>query len=238
VPNRTNVRNIGSYYTRYRRLNETGRMQGESMVLERVWDILRNDLWENDRQLMKASGLDDATLGRVINFLDRWGFVETRRTPNLLVRRKPGVISPVETINLLRSIKNNMVASTRDRVAERVACRVCGCRDLSIVGINEVECTRCHEKQWRTIERMQASIVLEENDPRKSPCLFKRFLVRVGLPQTAYVRHIPRPTRFYWFRCSACKRTSTDYSHGHMKYLTCQYCKTMNTFPKSPLYIH
>jgi hypothetical protein len=44
------------------------------------------------------------------------------------------------------------------RVAERLACRICGGKSLSHVGGNVVERNRCHEQQWYVIDVDQSLI--------------------------------------------------------------------------------
>jgi hypothetical protein len=127
--------------------------ESKSMTLERVWEVLRDGRWESKRTLSSASGVDDARLDRIINFLERWHFTETRKAPDLQVRRIPGMNSPVKVITLLRSLANQSPFKPgRFRLAERVNCRACGARNFNHLDENEVECTRCHEKQWYTIE--------------------------------------------------------------------------------------
>ncbi|MGA2784402.1 MAG: hypothetical protein ABSF09_06865 [Candidatus Bathyarchaeia archaeon] len=136
------------------------------MTLEGVWEVLRNGQWESKRTLSWASGMDDTRLGRIIDFLERWHFTETRNAPDLQVRRKPGAISPVEVITLLRSIaKQSPWIRRRLRLAERVACRACGGRNFNFLGNNQVECPRCHEKQWYTIEIKSRSYQDENSYP-------------------------------------------------------------------------
>ncbi|HKM50867.1 MAG TPA: hypothetical protein VJZ75_06785 [Candidatus Bathyarchaeia archaeon] len=61
--------------------------------------------------------------------------------------------SPVKVITLLRSIANQSPFKPSQLwLAERVACRECGGRNFNHLGENQVECTRCLEKQWYTIE--------------------------------------------------------------------------------------
>jgi len=107
----------------------------------------------SSQELMEAFGVDEDAIYPIIDFLNRWDFVEIQRSAELLVRRKLGTISPAETFNLLTSIARGLaVSSTRPKLAERVACRVCNGQQLSFVGMNEVECNQCHEKQWYAIE--------------------------------------------------------------------------------------
>jgi hypothetical protein len=126
------------------------------MFLEAVWSALPEGKWESAKALGETSGLDEGTLKRIVDFLVRWDFVESRHFPELQVKRKVGRISPVEVVSLLRSVTSSqpglLIPSGRVRLAERVACRACGGRTLSFLGENEVECVRCHEKQWYALE--------------------------------------------------------------------------------------
>ena len=122
------------------------------MTLQAVWLALRDEGWVSKQSLREASGLDDNTLNRIINFLDRWDFVEVQRSPELLIRRKSGGISPQETFDLLIGMATASPLTMRPKLAERVACRLCNGRELRFVGENEVVCNHCHEKQWYAIE--------------------------------------------------------------------------------------
>lgn len=125
------------------------------MFLEVVWSALSERLWSSTAELKAASGADESTLKRIIDFLVRWDFAETRRLPDLHVRRRPGAISPADVATLLHATNETpLVIPTKRgfRIAERVACRACGWRSLTLVGGNEVECTKCSERQWYTIE--------------------------------------------------------------------------------------
>jgi hypothetical protein len=122
------------------------------VTLEAVWQLLENGRWESKQALREASGVDDDTINQIINFLSRWAFVDVQRSPEFLVRRRSGVISPMETFDFLRLITQHP-STTRAKIAERVACRVCNGRRLSLIGVNEVECGQCNEKQWYAIER-------------------------------------------------------------------------------------
>lgn len=156
------------------------------MTLEEVWKVLGNGQWESTRTLSWASGLDDARIGRIINFLDRWDFAETRNAPDLQVRQKPGATSPVEVISQLRAIANQSQLHRRLKLAERVACRECGERKFNFLGNNQVECVRCHEKQWYSIELNENVRGLGKAETERHPrSLMKRLLVRIGFPQEA-----------------------------------------------------
>ena len=136
------------------------------MTLESVWEVLENGKWKSKQALKEASGVDDTTLGLIVSFLDRWNFVDIRRSPELLIRRKRGVVSPVKTFDLLSVISaGQSIPITRRRLAERVACHVCNGRALNLVGVNEVECARCHEKQWYAIETGETIINHQNTQP-------------------------------------------------------------------------
>jgi hypothetical protein len=126
------------------------------VFLEIVWSTLCENEWLSSIELKAASGADDNTLMRIVDFLVRWNFAEARRSPSLHVRRKLGVISPTEVVGLLRTMNETSQVAITDRkrtfrLAERVACRRCDSRGLLLIGENEVECARCHERQWYTI---------------------------------------------------------------------------------------
>ena len=200
------------------------------VALQNVWDLLENDQWRSKQALSEASSVDIDTLDRLINFLDRWGFVEIRKTPELLVRRGSVAVSVVETFNLLRAINCALPESKSRGLVERVACRVCGGRNLSSVGVNLVECMECHEEQWFAVEvgeshRNPASMEL----PRRLG-LLRWVFVRLGLPQEAFCRYVPKRVRYFWFRCTSCGKVSDDYPHGHSRYLTCPSCESHNHF--------
>lgn len=200
------------------------------MFLEVVWSALPEGRWESAKALEEASGLDEGTLKRVVDFLVRWDFAEAKRFPELQVRRKTGVISPVEVVSLLRSVSKNtnqpelLVPTGRVRLAERVACRACGSRSFSFVGENEVECTKCHERQWFAIETAEKNAASKQVRSEARPNMVERLLVRLGIPQSAFVRSIPKPTRFYWFRCMTCKKVSSDYAHRFARHFVCAFC--------------
>lgn len=136
----------------------------EFMILEGVWEVLRDEQWESERQLREASGVDDLKLRRIICFLERWDFAEIRMAPDLQVRCKPGVVSPVAVIRMLRSMIYESSLPGWLRLAERVACRACGERKFNFLGGNQVECTRCHDQQWYAIE-----VNLENEGYREEP---------------------------------------------------------------------
>jgi len=122
-------------------------------ALKCVWHSLECEKWVSRAALKAASGADDNSLTCIINFLERWEFVDVKPFPQLLLRRKPGSFSPMEIYEVLRRLADQSAPRTsRPRIAERVACRACSSRELNFVGSNEVECIRCHEKQWYALE--------------------------------------------------------------------------------------
>lgn len=135
------------------------RLYGEDRVvfLETVWAALPEERWESAEALGRRSGVDADTLKRVLDFLVRWDFVETGRFPDLRIRRRAGALSPVEVVDLLRTVTSKQPTplnqSSRTRLAERVACRACGSRNFTFLSGNEVKCTRCNERQWFAIEK-------------------------------------------------------------------------------------
>ena len=138
----------------------------ETMTLEVVWQLLETGRWASRQALKEASGVDDDTLNRIINFLSRWSFVDVRRTPEILVRRRSGAISPIATFALLKSLSQEPT-NIHPKLAERVACRVCNGRRLSFIGENEVECDQCKETQWYIIERKSFGIRADSKPRQK-----------------------------------------------------------------------
>lgn len=129
----------------------------KKLFLDGVWSALSEDRWLSAGELKAASGADDHTLTRVVEFLARWDFAEVRRFPTLQVKRKPGAMSPMDVVQVLQAAEENpqrkpAAPDRMFRLAERVACRVCGGRSLRAVGGNEVECTTCGERQWFAIK--------------------------------------------------------------------------------------
>jgi len=120
------------------------------MTLDSVWDALKDGRWESKRELGAASGVDEDALTRIIDFLHRWKLVDLQGTREVLVRRRLSAISPIVTFQFLRSIEERTDQRVR-LIAERVACRSCGARQLNLIGHNEVECCTCGEKQWKAI---------------------------------------------------------------------------------------
>ena len=156
------------------------------MFLETVWAAVPEKRWESAEALGRTSGVDEDTLKRVVDFLVRWDFVETGRFPELRIRRKAGALSPVEVVGLIQTVTSTqpipLKQSGRARLAERVACCACGNRNLTFLTENEVECTKCHEKQWFAIEKP-----VKDSDSLKAPTgprpyVFKRMQVRMGPP--------------------------------------------------------
>jgi hypothetical protein len=148
--------------------------------------------------------------------------VDVENWPELRVRRKSNTISPMETFQLFRQL---VPLNSKRMVAERIACRSCAGPNLKFVQRNEVECLRCHKKQWyamgseRHVNADHAGIYPELHR-------LGRMLIRVGRPQKAFVAKIPKETQYYWFRCTNCGETSVDYAHGYAKYLTCLRCRS------------
>jgi hypothetical protein len=129
----------------------------KKLFLDGVWSALSEDRWLSASELKAVCGADENTLTRVVEFLARWDFAEVRRSPSLQVRRKPGVISPMDVVQVLQAAQENpqvkpSAANAVFRLAERVACRACAGTSLRAVGGNEVECTTCGERQWFAIK--------------------------------------------------------------------------------------
>jgi hypothetical protein len=128
------------------------------VFLELVWSALCEDQWLSVNELKTVSGADENTLMRIVDFLSRWNFIEVRRSPSVHVKRRTGVISPAEVVGLLRAVNEAPGTATVTipkrglRLAERVACQLCGAKGFHMVGENEVECTTCHEEQWWAID--------------------------------------------------------------------------------------
>ena len=154
------------------------------MLLEAVWSAIPELEWETPEALKKTSGLDEGTLKRSVDFLVRWEFVEVRQCPDIQIRRKPGAISPVEIVSVLRQVGDAKppTQSGRVRVATRIACRACGGRTLSLSGPNEVQCANCHEKQWHAIEIDKKTMKLEDTKPQKRPGILEQISIRLRLP--------------------------------------------------------
>jgi hypothetical protein len=157
-----------------------GTVDPTRIVLKGVWRSLEGGKWKSRAALKEASDADDDSLTCIINFLTRWEFVDIKQFPELLLRRKPGSFSPMETFEVLsRLADQSLPLPSRSRIGERVACRACDWQELNFVGPNEVECTRCHEKQWYAIEA-------EARTERKSSYYLRildQVLGRLGLPQ-------------------------------------------------------
>jgi len=138
------------------------------VFLETVWAALPEKRWESAEALGRTSGVDEDTLKRVVDFLVRWDFVETGRFPELRIRRKAGALSPVEAVGLVSAAISTqpipLEKNGRARLAERIACLACGNRNFTFLEGNEVECTKCHEKQWFAIEKP-----VKDSDSMKKP---------------------------------------------------------------------
>jgi len=202
------------------------------VLLDALWKTLENGKWKTLAALKEATGVDSRVIDATVSFLSRWDFIEIERSPELQIRRKPDTISPTETLNLLQELAHEPTTQTLEHtLAERVACRVCNGHNLLPAGRNLVECEGCHEKQWATLEGPRGELGAEaEIDSKRDPGFVARILLRLGHPQKAYETNIPRTTQYFWFRCTNCGTTSTDYPHGHARYLTCSQCQTHNHF--------
>jgi len=187
-------------------------------LLEVVWSRLPERRWRPLKELEESTGADLGKLMRIIDFLVCWEFAEVRHSKGTEVRRRPGTLPPVDVVEILGvGLDGALTARKRSlRLAERVACRVCGFGKLRRVGVNEVECVKCHERQWYSIE-------ISERCYEKRPNGIQKTLARLGFPQFAFTRNIPKPTRYYYM-CNSCKKISSDYAHGHSRYFTCPHC--------------
>jgi len=123
------------------------------MLIEGLWSSL-TETWQFIEDLRTQSGLDEETFRKVFNFLGKWGFIEIRGLPKLSVRRRPGVISPLLTVQLLRSLTDQPTTKPKANplIAQRISCRNCGSKNLRLIDQNQVECSRCSERQWYAIE--------------------------------------------------------------------------------------
>jgi hypothetical protein len=155
------------------------------MFLEAIWSALSDDQWLSVNELRAVSGADENTLTRIVDFLTRWNFVEVRRSPSLRVKRRIGVMSPAEVVGLLRAVGDHSETETVTmpkrgmRLAERVACQLCGGRSFHVVGENEVECTTCHEEQWYAIDIPPSEKVDFESDQS----MLTRAIMRLRIPR-------------------------------------------------------
>lgn len=149
------------------------------MFLEAVWSALSEDHWLAASELKATSGADENTLMRVVDFLVRWNFAEIRKEPSLQMKRKPGAISPTDVVQVLRAAQETpqlkAAPSGAFRLAERVACRICGGRRLRAISENDVECIKCHERQWYAID------INRGNGSYEQEGMLKRLLVRKPL---------------------------------------------------------
>lgn len=197
-------------------------MQNQTLrrrLLEVVWSKLSERRWRPLKELEASTGADSGKLLRIIDFLVCWEFAEVRHSPAPQIRRKPGVLPPVDLIEIL-DVGTDGVLTVRKRslsLAERVACRICGFEELRRVGVNEVECVKCHERQWYSIE-------ISDHFYEERPNSIQKTLARLGFPQFGFTKNIPNPTHYYYFMCNRCKKISSDYAHGHSKYFICPRC--------------
>lgn len=127
-----------------------------SKTVELVWAALQEGTWMSADLLKEASGLDNETLNEAVNFLHRLRFVEVQMFPELSVRKKEGVMSPMAIFEALDRITQKDYGSPARRgsrrIVQRVACRKCNGRRFKYAGQNQVECVNCHERQWFKIE--------------------------------------------------------------------------------------
>jgi len=188
-------------------------------LLEVVWSKLSERRWRALGNLMESTGAEAGKLMRIIDFLVCWEFAEVRHSPNLEIRRKPGNLPPVDVIEILDvGLEGALTARKRSvRLAERISCRICGCRQFLRVDVNEVECLKCQDRQWYSIE-------VSDRHYERPPNSIQKVLVRLGFPQFAFIRSVPKPTRHYYFMCNRCKKISSDYAHGFSRYFICPHC--------------
>jgi hypothetical protein len=188
-------------------------------LLEVVWSRLSERRWRRLSELEASTGADSNRLMAIIDFLVCWEFAETRHSPTLQVRRRSGALPPIDVVEILHAGKEDTltVRNRNLRVAERVACRLCGSSRLRRVGVNMVECTKCHETQWYSIN-------IREHCYEARPNGLQKTLARLGFPQFAFITNKPKPTRYYYFMCNNCKKISTDYVHGFSRYFICPHC--------------
>ena len=175
--------------------------------------------WRRLGDLEESTGAEPGKLMRIIDFLVSWEFAEVRHSPSPQIRRKPGSLPPVDVIEILDvGFEGAFTAQKRSvRLAERLSCRVCGWKQLLRVDVNEVECLKCHERQWYSIE-------VSGHRYEKPPNGIQKTLVRLGFPQFAFMKSVPEPTRYYYFMCNRCKKISSDYAHGFSRYFICPHC--------------
>jgi len=197
-------------------------MQDQSLrrrLLEVVWSRLSERRWRPLRDLEESTGADSSKLMRIIDFLVSWEFAEVRHSPNPQIRRRAGSLPPVDVVELLDvGLDGTLTGRKRSiKVAERVSCSICGGNRLRRVDINEVECVYCHERQWYSIE-------ISGHRYEKPPNGLQKTLVRLGFPQFAFIKSMPKPTRYYYFMCNRCRKISSDYAHGFSRYFTCPHC--------------
>jgi len=91
------------------------RNEVNGMFLKVVGSAFCENEWLSPSELKVASGADDKTLLRIVDFLARWNFAEVRRSPCLHVRRKSGAISRTEVVGPLRTINETSQATVTAR---------------------------------------------------------------------------------------------------------------------------
>jgi hypothetical protein len=66
----------------------------EALVLDATWSTPPEGSWISGRALKEATGTDDVTFTRVINFLTSWDFIEAKTSPELQLQRKQEQSTP------------------------------------------------------------------------------------------------------------------------------------------------
>jgi hypothetical protein len=133
-------------------------MLGETLLLsiDTVWEAIPELEWATPERIREASGVDKQRVNAILNFLIHWKFVDESKDPKFSVRRRAGIMPPTAAFAALRTFidaEKSLETSPRQAsFAERVACRACGERSFNFLEQNLVECRRCHERQWFTIE--------------------------------------------------------------------------------------
>jgi len=86
----------------------------------------------------------------------------------------------------------------------------------------EVVWSGLSEQQLRSTDELRTASGLDDGEIQ--PNALKRTLLRLGFPQFAFSRNIPKATRYFWFKCGNCKKIANDYAHGYARYFTCPHC--------------